>query len=58
MQQILPYLQKTATASGDQDLIARYKTLAAARGVEAIEGAHRDFLWRLDMLERSSTAAK
>lgn len=58
MQQVLPYLQKTATASGDKELLSRYKTLAAARSVEAIEGAHRDFLWRLEMLDRSPTAAK
>jgi hypothetical protein len=51
VQQMLPYLKQAASSSGDKELIARYTALAAARGVEATEKAHRDFLWRMEELD-------
>jgi hypothetical protein len=51
IQQLLPYLKDTAARSGDNELTARYGALAAARGIEATENAHRQFLWRMEELE-------
>lgn len=51
VQQMLPYLKQVTSTIGDRELTARYTALAAARGVEAIEVAHRNFLWRIEELE-------
>jgi len=48
VREMLPRLKKIASASGDHLLLARYTALASARGTQAVQGAHRDFLWRLE----------
>jgi hypothetical protein len=51
MQQMLPSLRAASAGFADGELSRRYETLTKAKDAQALEGAHRDFLLRVEELE-------